>query len=168
MQSNQVRMLKEFRAGEIEGVVVRVLKRFSDPRGWLTELFRDDELAPDFRPAMTYLSMTEPGVTRGPHEHVDQSDFFCFLGPSNFRLRMCDNRETSSSFGVMSTLTVGEINPVSVLIPSGVVHGYQNVGSVAGLVINCPDQLYMGVGKTKPIDEIRHEDDPNTIFRMND
>jgi len=26
--------------------------------------------------------------------------------------------------------------------------------------------LYMGEGKKEPIDEIRHEDDPNTIYRM--
>jgi dTDP-4-dehydrorhamnose 3,5-epimerase len=81
---------------------------------------------------------------------------------------MWDNRETSSSYGVVSTLIVGEINPVSVLIPKGIVHGYQNVGIVSGMVINVPDQLYMGAGKTERVDEIRHEDDPNTIFRMND
>jgi dTDP-4-dehydrorhamnose 3,5-epimerase len=168
MEPKKAQMPSEFRSGEIEGVVVRVLKKFSDDRGWLTELFRDDELPTAFRPVMTYLSMTEPGVTRGPHEHVDQSDYFCFIGPSNFKLRMWDNREGSSSFGVVSTMIVGEDNPVSVLVPKGIVHGYQNVGTVSGMVINCPDQLYLGPGKSKQVDEIRHEDDPNTIFRMND
>jgi len=159
---------RELREGVIEDVVIRVHKKFSDPRGWLAELFRDDELPANFRPAMAYLSMTEPGVTRGPHEHVDQCDFFCFLGPSNFKLRMWDNREASSTFGVASTLIVGEDNPASVLIPKGIVHAYQNVGAVPGMVLNFPDQLYMGAGKAEPIDEIRHEDDPDTIFRMND
>jgi dTDP-4-dehydrorhamnose 3,5-epimerase len=49
-----------------------------------------------------------------------------------------------------------------------VAHGYKNVGSVPGVVINCPNRLYLGVGKKEPIDEIRHEDDPNTVFRMED
>jgi dTDP-4-dehydrorhamnose 3,5-epimerase len=36
------------------------------------------------------------------------------------------------------------------------------------MVINCPNQLFMGEGKKEPIDEIRHEDEPDTIFRMED
>jgi dTDP-4-dehydrorhamnose 3,5-epimerase len=53
-----------------------------------------------------------------------------------------------------------------VLVPAGVVHAYQNVGSDQGIVINCPNRLYAGLGKREPVDEIRHEDDPNTIFTM--
>jgi hypothetical protein len=29
---------------------------------------------------MAYISVTEPNVQRGPHEHVDQADLFCFIG----------------------------------------------------------------------------------------
>ena len=64
------------------------------------------------------------------------------------------------------TVVVGEDNPKSVLVPKGVVHAYQNIGDVPGIVINCPNQLYMGQGKRQPIDEIRHEDDPETIYRI--
>jgi dTDP-4-dehydrorhamnose 3,5-epimerase len=64
------------------------------------------------------------------------------------------------------TVVVGEDNPKSVLVPKGVVHAYQNIGDVPGIVINCPNQLYMGQGKRHPIDEIRHEDDPETIYRI--
>src|SRR5512138_3505912 len=118
--------------GEIEGVVLRKLRKFADARGWLSELFRKDELPPEFRPEMSYVSITAPGVTRGPHEHAEQTDLFAFLGPSNFKLRMWDNRPDSSTVGVVSTIIVGEDNPVSVLIPKGVVHAYQNVGTVGG------------------------------------
>ncbi len=158
----------EFQLGEIKDVVVRELRKFDDRRGWLTELFRHDELAAEFFPAMTYISSTRPGVTRGPHEHVDQADLFCFLGPSNFKLRMWDNRPDSPTFRHMMTLVVGADNPKVVLVPKGVVHAYQNVGTVDGIVINCPNRLYMGEHRREPIDEIRHEDDPDTIFRMED
>lgn len=157
-----------FREGEITGVVVRDLRRFNDDRGWLSELFRQDDLDGEFFPAMAYTSSTRPGVTRGPHEHVDQADLFCFLGPSNFRLRMWDNRADSATYRNVMTLTVGADNPKSVLIPKGVVHAYQNIGEVDGIVINCPNRLYMGTGRQEPIDEIRHEDDPDTIFRIDD
>jgi dTDP-4-dehydrorhamnose 3,5-epimerase len=66
------------------------------------------------------------------------------------------------------TLLVGEADAKAVVIPKGVVHGYKNVGGVDGMVINCPNRLYMGEGKREPIDEIRHEDDPAKIYRMED
>jgi len=159
-------MSEAFSVGNIEGVIIRDLRKFTDDRGWLTELFRHDDLEPQFYPVMTYVSSTNPGVTRGPHEHVDQADFFCFLGPSTFKLRLWDNREESETFNHVMTLMVGQENPKSVLIPAGVVHAYQNVGGVNGIVINCPNRLYMGEGKRDRVDEIRHEDDPETIYRM--
>jgi dTDP-4-dehydrorhamnose 3,5-epimerase len=157
-----------FIRGEIRDVLVRPLRKFYDERGWLAELFRHDELTEEFHPAMAYISATLPGVTRGPHEHVDQADFFCFIGPSNFELRMWDNREASATYRHMMTLTVGEDNPQAVLVPKGVVHAYRNVGPVPGIVVNCPNRLYKGQERRESVDEIRHEDDPETIFRMDE
>jgi dTDP-4-dehydrorhamnose 3,5-epimerase len=157
-------MPESFSEGAIEGVVVRKLKRFFDDRGWLTELFRHDELAEEFFPAMAYISSTNPGVARGPHEHRDQADLFCFIGPSNFKLRMWDNRKDSATFGSVMTMVVGEDDPAAVLIPAGVVHGYQNVGDVDGIVINCPNRLYAGAGRKEEVDEIRHENSDESIF----
>ena len=156
----------EFREGTIDGIIWIPLKKFNDSRGWLAELFRHDELAEEYYPAMTYISATEPGVTRGPHEHLDQADLFCFLGPSNFEIWMWDNRPDSITFNQVMTLVVGADNPKSVLVPKGVVHAYRNVGDVQGIVINCPNRMYAGKNKSEPVDEIRHEDDRDTIFRM--
>ena len=161
-------MPDSFRDGEIKGVVVRELRKYFDKRGWLVELFRKDEMDEEFFPAMTYVSATTPGITRGPHEHWDQADFFCFIGPSNFKLRLWDNRKESETFGSMMTMIVGQDNPSAVLIPAGVVHGYQNVGDVDGIVINCPNRLYAGPGRKEEVDEIRHESDRESIFMMDD
>ena len=157
--------VNEFKSGEIQGVVVSDLRRFEDERGWLTELFRQDELAEEFYPVMTYISLTEPGRQRGPHEHAEQADLFCFIG-SNFKLRMWDNRMDSETYRHVMTLFVGEDNPKAVLVPKGIVHAYRNVGHSPGIVVNCPNRLYMGRDKREPIDEIRHEDDPQTVFKM--
>lgn len=159
-------MADTFQTGDIRDVVVRDLRKFNDGRGWLVELFRHDELAPEFFPAMSYISSTSPGVARGPHEHVDQADLFCFLGPSNFKFRMWDNRPDSPTFRNMMTMIVGAEDPKAVVVPKGVVHAYQNVGDSDGIVINCPNRLYMGHERREPVDEIRHEDDPETIFKM--
>jgi len=159
----------EFTDGEIKDVVTYPLKKFRDDRGWLAELFRHDEIAEEFYPAMAYISVTEPNTQRGPHEHVDQADLFCFIGTGNFKLRMWDNRENSPTFRNMTTLIVGEDNPMAVIVPKGVVHAYKNESeNEKGVVINCPNRLYMGEGKKEEIDEIRHEDDPDTSFRMED
>jgi len=156
----------KFNEGAINDVVVYDLKKYHDDRGWLAELFRHDDLAAEFFPVMSYISFTTPGVQRGPHEHVDQADLFCFIGPSTFKLRLWDNRETSSTYNNVMTLLVGQDDAKAVVVPKGVVRGYKNVGEIDGMVINCPNRLYMGEGKREPIDEIRHEDDPNTIYRM--
>lgn len=158
----------EFRRGTIHDVMVRDLRKFVDERGWLAELFRHDELAEEFYPQMAYISVTEPNVTRGPHEHVEQSDLFCFIGASNFKLRMWDARRNSPSCGAVMTLFVGADNPKMIIIPPGVVHAYRNVSSAPGVVINCPNRLFMGAGKREPVDEIRHEDETDSPYRMDD
>lgn len=168
MQQKPAATPEAFRPGEIKDVVVSDLRKSNDRRGWLCELFRHDELDAEFFPAMSYISSTNPGVARGPHEHVDQADLFCFLGPSNFKLRLWDNRPDSPTFRNVMTLILGADDPKAVVIPKGVVHAYQNVGDVDGLVINCPNRLYMGEERREPVDEFRHEDDGNTIFRMDD
>ena len=168
MQQKSAPTAETLQPGEIEGVIVRDLRKFDDSRGWLCELFRHDDLDAEFFPTMAYISSTTPGVTRGPHEHVDQADLFCFLGPSNFKLRMWDNRPDSPTFGNVMTLIVGADDQKAVVVPKGVAHAYKNIGAIDGIVINCPNRLYMGEGRREQVDEIRHEDDPNTPFRMDD
>ena len=157
-----------FRRGAISGVLVRDLTKHVDERGWLAELFRDDEVGEAYRPAMAYASATLPGGQRGPHEHRAQADHFCFIGPSNFKLRMWDNRPESDTYGCVMTVFAGEDAPRSVIIPEGVVHAYRNVGARVGVVVNLPNRLYMGEGRREKPDEIRHEDDPDTAFRLDD
>ncbi len=157
---------RPFRSGPIAGVVWKSLKKYHDERGWLCELFRDDELPGGFRPAMAYVSLSTDGIARGPHEHVDQADCFCFLGPSDFKLSLWDNRPASATYWNFQTEVVGASRPMLVIIPAGVVHAYQNVGNEPGLVFNCPDRLFKGPGRKEPVDEIRHESDPASPFRL--
>jgi dTDP-4-dehydrorhamnose 3,5-epimerase len=81
---------------------------------------------------------------------------------------MWDNRPDSETFGNMMTMIVGSDHPKALIVPKGVVHAYQNVGEIDGIVINCPNRLYMGQDRLQGVDEIRHEDDPETPFRMDD
>jgi dTDP-4-dehydrorhamnose 3,5-epimerase len=155
-----------FKVGRIADVAVKNLTKFVDDRGWLTEVFRHDELEEKFLPAMGYVSMTNGDVARGPHEHVDQSDNFAFIGPSNFKIYLWDNRKDSPTYMVRQIVYAGEDAPKSVIIPPGVVHAYKNVGGKHGMVLNYPNRLFAGKDKKEPVDEIRHEVDPNTIFKL--
>ncbi|GJQ20371.1 MAG: dTDP-4-dehydrorhamnose 3,5-epimerase [Bacteroidia bacterium] len=153
-----------FTNGPIDGLVVKELVPHADPRGWLIEVFRKDELEADFFPEMGYVSGTKPGVTRGPHEHVEQTDLFCFIGPSRFKVVCWDSRKHSRTRGHTVTFEAGEERPLLVLVPPGVVHGYKNIGTVEGWVLNFPNRLYAGRGKREKVDEIRHEHDPASIY----
>ena len=149
----------------IAGVGIAPFRTFRDDRGWLSELFRRDELPPDTFPAMGYLSVTHPGVARGPHEHREQTDRFAFFH-GRYELVMWDARVNSATLGHCQRLIAGEENACTVVIPPGVVHAYRNLGESDAYVLNFPDALYAGDGKNEPVDEIRHEDDPDSPFQF--
>ncbi len=148
----------------IKDVIIKELKKNHDDRGYLTELFRNDEL--DYQPMMSYASFTNPGVIRGPHEHVKQSDCFVFFGPGSFSLHLWDRRENSETKDEKMELTVGADNPCLVIVPPGVVHGYKCISSEPALSLNFPDKLYRGVNKQEEVDEIRWELDPNSPYQI--
>jgi len=154
----------------LPGVRVELLVRAVDQRGWLAELFRADVLEAaglgGGRPVMAYLSLTRPGATRGPHEHREQTDFFAFVGPSDFEVTLWDNRPGSSTYGRRETFVLGASGPATLIVPPGVVHATRNVGEVEGLVLNFPNRLYKGPGRTEPVDEIRYEDDNGSSFSV--
>ena len=146
----------------IPGVLFRDVARYNDQRGWLAELHRDDSLPEGFQPVMSYLSVTKPGVARGPHEHVNQTDLFVFLDGS-YELHLWENRPGQPENHEI--FPVGQDAPVAVWVPPGVVHAYRNVGDRDAFVINLPNQLYAGKNKSEPVDEIRHEEDATGRFQ---
>jgi dTDP-4-dehydrorhamnose 3,5-epimerase len=161
-----MKTITEYRKGRIHDVVMKPLAKFLDERGWLAEMFRSDELPEWFRPEMAYISMTVPGGARGPHEHLEQSDYFCFIGPGNFKVYLWDARKDSPTFGTRQIIFSGIDSPLSLVVPPGVVHAYKNISAENGIVFNAPDRLYAGKGKSLPVDEVRHEDTVASPFTL--
>lgn len=145
-------------------LIIKKLTKYDDDRGWLAEIFRNDEA--DYVPAMVYVSLTNPGVVRGPHEHNEQADCFVFVGPGNFELHLWDRRPDSPKQGDHQILIVGEESPTLVIVPPGVVHGYKCVSDIPAYSINLPNKLYRGKGKLEEIDEIRWEQDPASPYKI--
>lgn len=163
---SKIQTTKRLLISKIVGVKILEHKRYSDARGMMIEMFREDDLVKT-RLAMATWSLTEPGQIRGPHEHKHQTDRFMFLGPGILTLHLWDNRpgikfpvETHESF------CFGINHPCTVIIPPGIVHGYKNNSQVPALALNFPDKLYAGWNKEHEVDEIRHELNPDSIFKI--
>jgi len=155
----------DWKEGDIDGCEFNPLSFYKDGRGWLAEIFRTDELNPNDYPVMAYISETNPGQARGPHEHRSQTDLFAFFS-GTFRLFMWDARSDSTTYGVRTIRILGAENPCIVIVPPGVVHAYRNDGPSTALILNCPNRLFAGPGKSEPVDEIRHEDSAQSSFKL--
>lgn len=148
----------------IEGVIIKKLNKFEDSRGWLAEIYRNDETK--YNPVMGYVSVTKPNVVRGPHEHIHQSDCFVFVGPGSFDLHLWDGRGDSKTKGAYIKIEAGESSPTMVIVPPGVIHGYKCVSENDGWCINLPDRLYKGEGKAEEVDEIRWEERADSSYKI--
>ncbi len=148
-----------FKDGDIEGVIIKELKAYSDSRGWLAELYRRDEIG-NHNTEMGYISVTFPNIVRGPHEHKGQTDYFCFLG--KFNLYLWDNREDSSTYN--NKKVIENADRLIVIVPPGIVHAYKNIGEEAAMALNFPDRLYAGWDRKGKADEVRYENDPENPF----
>ncbi len=153
-----------FTPGDVDGVAVDQVAKHEDARGWLLEGFRSDELPSDLAPPMCYLSLTRPGVTRGPHEHRDQTDNFVFVGSTRFKIYLWDARPGSRTQGNRQIVFAELGQPLRVVVPPGVVHAYQNVGDADGLVFNAPNRLFGGHRRKEAVDEIRHEGEDGSPY----
>ncbi len=124
----------------IQGVNTKPLLVIPDERGYLMEMLRcDDPIFEKF--GQVYLTVAYPGVVKGWHFHKQQTDIF-FPVKGMFKLVLFDNRDSSSSFGKISELFIGERNPLLVTIPPGVVHGFKAIGTEAAYLINLPTEPY--------------------------
>lgn len=139
----------------LDGVVLTEIEIHRDRRGWLGEVYRADQA--DHRPAMAYVSCTEPGVARGPHEHLYQTDLFVFAGPGDLEIYLYDNRPESPTRGARWSGVRGQTRPATLLVPPRVIHAYRCVSAAPAWILNLPDKLYRGCGREAAVDEIRHE-----------
>lgn len=151
---------------ELPGVRVEALPVFKDDRGSLHELFRVDEIPAGFQPLMACSSWSHPGVTRGPHQHVGQDDYFTFAGPSNFTVYLWDDRPGAAGAAKGWLINTGEQAPTRIHVPRGVVHAYRNTGNISGLVVTVTSLLFKGQNRRDPVDEIRHELNPHSPYQL--
>lgn len=126
----------------IEGVDLKQLKKNVDERGYLCELLRKDwPLFKEF--AMAYFSVTHPGVVRAWHRHprTKQEDRMTII-QGTAKIVVYDDREDSSTKGLVNEFDIGEDNPSLLKIPGECWHGFKALGVTPAILINFPTKLY--------------------------
>lgn len=134
-------------------VIIREIKKYTDNRGMVGEIFRTDSDI-NFDSKMCYISETNSFILRGPHEHKEQKDVFITWGDDNRMIYQLYNKELNEM-----KFFITEPNKIySVTVEPGIIHSYRNISINSIKTLNFPDKLYKGNDKLEEVDEIRHED----------
>ena len=111
----------------IQDVVIKKLITHSDDRGYFREVVREDEpLLRHF--GQSSITKTYPGVIKAFHWHHNQDDVW-YVVDGMARVVLYDRRPGSPTAGLTQVIYAGEDNPVVILIPCGIAHGYQVLGN---------------------------------------
>ncbi len=130
--------------GVIEGVRIEPFPIFPDDRGYFLEVARIGQgLVETFDAATTQISaaLSYPGAVKAFHFHRYQTDFWVpVMGV--FQVGLVDFREDSPTFKQKNTIYCGALNPLSIIIPPGVGHGYKVVSPESGMLVYVTNQQY--------------------------
>jgi dTDP-4-dehydrorhamnose 3,5-epimerase len=126
----------------IHDVEVRALQVNADERGHLVEMFREDWEMYDPEPAMSYYSLSYPGVIRAWHKH-ERGQIDHFVCPSGrIKVGVYDDRDDSPTKGEVDTFVIGEHNQQAIRISGDCWHGFKVIGNEQAMLVNFPTNLY--------------------------
>jgi len=125
----------------LEGVVVREVLHVLRDHGIITEMFRP-EWDPTGLPVVhIYQSRLYPGAIGAWSCHMKTIDRL-FVNQGHLKVVLFDGREDSRTFGKLTELHVGDARPSFLVLPPGIWHGLQNLGTSDALVLNYPSNAY--------------------------
>ncbi|HEY1169849.1 MAG TPA: dTDP-4-dehydrorhamnose 3,5-epimerase family protein [Verrucomicrobiae bacterium] len=125
----------------IEGVKLREVKHVPKENGHLTEIFRKDWALDTGEIDQVFQVSLLPGGLSAWHTHRVTTDRL-FITGGLVKIVLYDARQGSSTFGLVNVFRLGTTRPGLVVIPPGVWHGVQNLGSDMGQVLNLVDKAY--------------------------
>jgi dTDP-4-dehydrorhamnose 3,5-epimerase len=134
---------KEWRklAPTLDGVLVREVRHVPRDHGIITEVFRPEWDPSGMPVAQVYQSRLFPGAIGAWSCHARTTDRL-FVNQGHVKIVLYDDRDESQSRGRLVELHAGDARPSLVVIPPGVWHGLQNLGTTDALVLNCPTAAY--------------------------
>jgi dTDP-4-dehydrorhamnose 3,5-epimerase len=125
----------------IDGVIVRFQAPVEDERGEIVEVYRPSwGVLPD--PVVyVYQISVLPGVVKGWVVHRRQEDRL-FVSRGRLRFGLFDGRAKSPTYRKLSVFTLSDRRRALVVIPRGVYHGVENVGTEEAFYLNMPTRPY--------------------------
>jgi dTDP-4-dehydrorhamnose 3,5-epimerase len=125
----------------ISGVSVHEVLHVPRDHGVITEIFRP-EWDPTGMPVVhVYQSRLFPGAIGAWSCHAKNIDRL-FVNQGHLKIVLYDGRDESSTYQQLMELHVGDARPAFLVIPPGVWHGLQNLGSSEALMLNLPTRAY--------------------------
>jgi len=124
----------------IEGVTTRDLRLIPDERGRLMEILRaDDKEFTKF--GQVYVTTAYPGVVKAWHYHNLQDDNMTVL-KGMAKIVLYDDRESSSTKGLVNEFFVGEHNHILIHIPKLIWHGFKCISDSEVMIMNIVTECY--------------------------
>lgn len=128
-------------ARRIQGLVIRPAKTHLDRRGEVCEIYNPAWGVHAAPLVYVYQATLQPGAIKGWVKHQLQDDrLFTSLGRQ--RWVFYDDRKDSPTYKMLNNFTFGERNRVFMVIPKGIYHAVQNVGTTEAMFINVPTHPY--------------------------
>jgi dTDP-4-dehydrorhamnose 3,5-epimerase len=125
----------------IDGVHVHEVRHVPRDHGVLTEIFRP-EWDPTGAPIVhLYQSRLFPGAIGAWSCHAHTVDRL-FVSQGHLKIVLYDARETSPTHQSLMELHAGVARPAFVVVPAGIWHGIQNLGTDDAILLNCPTVAY--------------------------
>lgn len=108
----------------IEDAILFEMRPHADGRGMFAEAFRRSWAEREFGDDLQVnLSRSHPGVIRGLHYHLRQTDYW-FLAAGRITAVLVDVRPFGNTSGRVETVELEAGRPRGLWIPPGVAHGY--------------------------------------------
>jgi dTDP-4-dehydrorhamnose 3,5-epimerase len=128
-------------APRIDGVVVRYQRPIEDARGEVLEVYRPSWGIHDEPLVYVYQVRIRPGAIKGWVSHRHQDDRL-FMISGALRWGLYDDRPGSPTGGLVNDLVLSDRAPALLIIPRGVWHAVQNIGTADAIFLNLPTQPY--------------------------
>lgn len=125
----------------IDGVHMREVLHVPRDHGVITEVFRPEWDPTGLPVVQVYQSRLFPGAIGAWSCHATSIDRL-FVTQGHLKVVLFDGREGSPTARRVNEFHVGDARPTLLVVPSGVWHGLQNLGSSDALVLNLPTTAY--------------------------
>jgi dTDP-4-dehydrorhamnose 3,5-epimerase len=125
----------------IDGVSVHEVLHVPRDHGVITEIYRPEWDPSGLPVVQVYQSRLFPGAIGAWSCHMKTVDRL-FVNQGLLKVVLYDGREESATCGRTMQLHVGDARPTFIVLPPGVWHGLQNLGTQDALVLNLPSLGY--------------------------